>query len=140
MNNMKGGYYIFLYCDYKKNGKFHDMISKECRYVGDAKIIGFDMYLIDGTYPTITNGTGTIFGELYRFYNSSILSRLDVVKSPDIRKLIRIEEVKSENIMRNKFNSDIKFPPKAWVYGRGKSKITISNNDYQKVESGIWKI
>ena len=55
--------YLFVYGTLKKGFGLHNIIAS-LNYIGETKILGYDMYT-NGGYPMAVKGWGSIVGEVY---------------------------------------------------------------------------
>ena len=62
-----------------KRGFGNNIYLQGSNYIADAELSGYDMYSIDGMYPAIVPGSGTIKGELWEIDERTLegLDRLE---------------------------------------------------------------
>jgi gamma-glutamylcyclotransferase (GGCT)/AIG2-like uncharacterized protein YtfP len=52
-------------------GMVNHAFLKDSKFVGEAEVNGFDMYLL-GNYPGVINGSGRVKGEIYEVSNVTL--------------------------------------------------------------------
>jgi len=106
---------IFVYGTLKYDGYNHYILQENnAKFIGIDSIVGYDMFDL-GYYPGITNGKGTVVGEVYEI--------------PDLFDLDQLEGYPS---LYNRHEIQTIYG-KVWVY-------TINDVQGELMSSAVWKL